>query len=172
MQDTRECCRILDLEPGASLEDIKRAYRELVRVWHPDRFRNDPKLQAKAEEKLKLINLAYERLCQEAAEGGRRREAAAAEASRNPAEEAKRKAEASHRTGPAPERSRAAGSAAQAPPDGDSQAAPEQNKEASAPTPDEQDERLFRRVRGAAWAVAGLIVLVLIWADFKRPPGS
>jgi TPR repeat protein len=68
MDDIRECYRILDLEPGASLEEIKRAYRELVKVWHPDRFRSDPKLQAKAGEKLKQINLAYERLCEEAQE--------------------------------------------------------------------------------------------------------
>lgn len=65
MDDISECYRILDLDPGAPREDVRRAYRELVKVWHPDRFRGDPKLQAKAEEKLKRINLAYERLCKE-----------------------------------------------------------------------------------------------------------
>lgn len=64
MDDLLDCYRILDLEPGASFEEIKRSYHELVRVWHPDRFR-DPKLRTKAEEKLKRINLAYERLCKE-----------------------------------------------------------------------------------------------------------
>ena len=68
MDDIRECYRVLDLEPGASLEEIKRSYRELVRVWHPDRFRADATLRAKAEEKSKRINLAYERLCKEAQE--------------------------------------------------------------------------------------------------------
>ena len=58
MDDISECYRILDLEPGASLEDVERSYRELVKVWHPDRFRRDPKLRAKAEEKLSRINLA------------------------------------------------------------------------------------------------------------------
>ncbi len=69
MDDIFTCYRILDLEAGASLEEVKRSYRELVKVWHPDRFRGDPKLQAKAEEKLKRINLAYERLSKEAATG-------------------------------------------------------------------------------------------------------
>jgi len=58
-----ECYQTLEVEPGASLEDIKQAYRQMARVWHPDRFPNDPKLQAKAQEKLKQINLAYEQIC-------------------------------------------------------------------------------------------------------------
>lgn len=61
--DLSECYRILDLAPGATQEEVKRSYRELVKVWHPDRFANDPELQKKAQEKLKLINLAYERIC-------------------------------------------------------------------------------------------------------------
>ena len=88
MDDIRDCFRILDLEPGASFEDVKRSYRELVRVWHPDRFRSDPKLQAKAEEKLKQINLAYERLCKEAAaEGSHKAAATKTKAATNPAPE-------------------------------------------------------------------------------------
>ena len=39
---------------------IRESYRDLVKVWHPDRFAHDPKLQQKAEEKLKEINLAYQ----------------------------------------------------------------------------------------------------------------
>ena len=69
--DLHESYRILEVELGAPLEDVKRAYRELVKVWHPDRFTHDPKLQIKAQEKLKAINLAYERIC---AGGSARRE--------------------------------------------------------------------------------------------------
>jgi len=51
--------RLLDLEPSASREEIRGAYRVLVNVWHPDRFRHDAGLAAKAQEKLRTINLAY-----------------------------------------------------------------------------------------------------------------
>jgi len=63
IEDFPTCYRILELEPGATLEEVKRSYRDLVKVWHPDRFPNDPKLQKKGEEKLKQINLAYDRIC-------------------------------------------------------------------------------------------------------------
>jgi len=63
-----EAYRTLDIEPGASLEEVKKSYRELVRVWHPDRFTHDPRLQKKAQEKLKQINLAYEIICKSKAE--------------------------------------------------------------------------------------------------------
>ena len=52
----------LELKSGASLEEVKRAYRDMVKVWHPDRFSHDPRLQKRAQEKLKEINLAYQRL--------------------------------------------------------------------------------------------------------------
>ena len=54
--------RILDLPPNASEQEVKQAYRELVKVWHPDRFTHDIKLQRRAEEKLKIINDAYQRI--------------------------------------------------------------------------------------------------------------
>jgi TonB family protein len=55
-------CRILEIEPGASFEELRQAYRDQTKVWHPDRFSNDIRLQKKAEDRLKQINLAYERL--------------------------------------------------------------------------------------------------------------
>jgi len=54
------CLEILELEPGASEEEVNQAYRDLANVWHPDRFANNPRLQKKAEERLKEINAAYE----------------------------------------------------------------------------------------------------------------
>src|SRR5687768_319033 len=61
--------RLLDLDPNASDEELKRAHRDLMKVWHPDRFGHDPSLRRKAEEKLKAINEAYERIA-EARVGG------------------------------------------------------------------------------------------------------
>lgn len=55
-----ECYRMLDLERGASQEEVRRAHRDLTKVWHPDRFGHDAALRRKAEEKLKAINQAYE----------------------------------------------------------------------------------------------------------------
>lgn len=53
---------ILEIRRGASPEEIKRAYRDMAQVWHPDRYSHNPRLRAKAEEKLKNINEAYQRL--------------------------------------------------------------------------------------------------------------
>lgn len=52
--------RILEIEPYASQDIVKQAYRDLVNVWHPDRFSNNLRLRQKAEEKMKEINEAYE----------------------------------------------------------------------------------------------------------------
>ena len=54
------CIEILGLKPKASHEEVNQAYRDLANVWHPDRFVGNPRLQKKAEEKLKEINAAYE----------------------------------------------------------------------------------------------------------------
>ena len=60
--DYHQCCNILDLVPPVALEDAKQAYKDLVQVWHPDRFTHSPRLQERAEAKLKQLNLAYETL--------------------------------------------------------------------------------------------------------------
>ena len=54
------CIEIRGLKPGASQEEVNQAYRDLVNVWHPDRFVGNPRLQKKAEEKVKEINAVYE----------------------------------------------------------------------------------------------------------------
>lgn len=40
-------------------DDIHRAYRQLVKRWHPDQFAHRPEIHSLAEEKLKRINQAY-----------------------------------------------------------------------------------------------------------------
>src|SRR5215217_6709356 len=51
---------MLGVKPGVSISELKAAHRDLAKVWHPDRFLHDPRLQEKAQEKLKEINEAYE----------------------------------------------------------------------------------------------------------------
>jgi len=54
--------QLFDLKPGASSQDLKKAYKRLAKQWHPDRFANDPTGVEVAEEKIKAINIAYEEL--------------------------------------------------------------------------------------------------------------
>jgi COMPASS component SWD3 len=49
----------LGLQVGASLTDVKQAYRKLVKIWHPDCFPNNVQMQKQAEEKIKELNEAY-----------------------------------------------------------------------------------------------------------------
>ena len=62
MADINRCYEILEIEPGSSLEEIKRAYRDLAFVWHPDRFAHNDRLQQKAHQRLTEINQAYQQL--------------------------------------------------------------------------------------------------------------
>ncbi len=50
-----EAMMIMGLEPPLSLAGIKSRYKELVKKYHPDINRDDPK----AEELLKSVNMAY-----------------------------------------------------------------------------------------------------------------
>lgn len=52
---------VLGIREGANAEEIKIAYKELVKRYHPDQYRNNP-LSDLAEDKLKEINEAYDYL--------------------------------------------------------------------------------------------------------------
>jgi DnaJ domain len=56
--------QLLELDQTASLDEMKQAYKDLVMVWHPDRFGHNVRLRQKAENKLKQFNEAYEHLTQ------------------------------------------------------------------------------------------------------------
>ena len=52
---------VLGLKPGASQDEIKSAYRKLIKQYHPDKFIDNP-LKNLAEEKMIEINEAYNSL--------------------------------------------------------------------------------------------------------------
>ncbi|NEP30498.1 J domain-containing protein [Moorena sp. SIO3B2] len=62
MLEVEKYYRILELEPGASQEEIHQGYLDLTWVWHPDRFSGNPRLQQKAHCKLQQINEAHAQL--------------------------------------------------------------------------------------------------------------
>jgi hypothetical protein len=70
-----DALRILNLQAGCSAEQARQAYLDLVKVWHPDRFRSDERLTARAERELRDINEAYAVL---QASGGRSRQSGTA----------------------------------------------------------------------------------------------
>jgi len=54
--------QILGLKPGASEKEIVETYKVLVKVWNPDRFKDDPNIQKIATEKIKEIDEAFKQL--------------------------------------------------------------------------------------------------------------
>lgn len=52
---------VLGIKPGASEQEIKSAYRQLVKQYHPDQYHDNP-LQELAKNKLAEINAAYDML--------------------------------------------------------------------------------------------------------------
>lgn len=48
----------LGLDTTSTDADVKLAWRDLAKIWHPDRFQNDERLNSRTEEQLKLINEA------------------------------------------------------------------------------------------------------------------
>ncbi|MGB3205129.1 MAG: J domain-containing protein, partial [Crinalium sp.] len=63
MDELNKYYQVLGLSPGASLEEVNQAYKDLAFIWHPDRIPTDnPRLQQKAQDKLKEINHARDQL--------------------------------------------------------------------------------------------------------------
>lgn len=54
--------RILGLSPDATAQQVTEAYKDLMKVWHPDRFQNDERLLAKAQAMTQEINHAMAEL--------------------------------------------------------------------------------------------------------------
>ena len=60
---------VLGVSPSASDDEIKKAYRELARKYHPDNYHDNP-LSDLAQEKMKEVNEAYEMINRSRSGGG------------------------------------------------------------------------------------------------------
>ena len=60
---------VLGVSSNASDEEIKKAYRELVKKYHPDNYANNP-LADLAEDKMKEVNEAYDAIVKMRTQGG------------------------------------------------------------------------------------------------------
>ncbi|WFR55507.1 DnaJ domain-containing protein [Anaerocolumna sp. AGMB13025] len=60
--------KVLEVSPNASNDEIKKAYRELSRKYHPDSYVNNP-LSGLAEEKFKEVQEAYDQIMKERESG-------------------------------------------------------------------------------------------------------
>lgn len=63
IQNLEKHYKVLGLEPGASLEEVNQAYKDLVFIWHPDRVPQDnERLVKKSVAKIQQINEARDSL--------------------------------------------------------------------------------------------------------------
>lgn len=57
--DRKRWYKILEVEPGADLKTVRRAYRKALLQYHPDKFANDPEKQKAATEVTRRLTEAY-----------------------------------------------------------------------------------------------------------------
>jgi len=60
---------VLGVSPSASEDEVKKAYRDLARKYHPDNYHDNP-LADLAQEKMKEINEAYDSITKGRTSGG------------------------------------------------------------------------------------------------------
>lgn len=65
----RDPYEVLGIDKNASDEEVKKAYRNLARKYHPDNYQNNP-LADLAEEKMKEVNEAYDIITKSRSGGG------------------------------------------------------------------------------------------------------
>ncbi len=58
--DIERAFEVLEINKDSTPQEIKRNYRKLAAIWHPDLHGNDPKQQKIASEKMKELNVAYD----------------------------------------------------------------------------------------------------------------
>lgn len=57
--DRKRWYKTLEVEPGADLKTVRRAYRKALLQYHPDKFANDPEKQKVATEVTRRLTEAY-----------------------------------------------------------------------------------------------------------------
>ncbi|MFA6948143.1 MAG: DnaJ domain-containing protein, partial [Eubacteriales bacterium] len=62
--------KVLGVSPDATDDEVKKAYRDLARKYHPDTYVNNP-LADLAQEKMKEINEAYDEIQKMRASGAK-----------------------------------------------------------------------------------------------------
>lgn len=147
---TGDALRVLGLPSRVHWEEVRLAYLDLVRVWHPDRFESESALQARAAKRLAEINEAYDFLSDVHTS---KRDATNSRP--RPTPQATRTPQPSHTEAPSPRSANANGR--QRPPD-----APPH------PMPDAPERNVRRLTFGVIAAVALLVVFGLFLGPQER----
>jgi len=53
---------VLGVDMSANDDEVRSAYMNMVKVWHPDNYHSDPKLALFAQQRMKEINEAYNKI--------------------------------------------------------------------------------------------------------------
>lgn len=67
-----EALQVLGLKQGASPDEVRLAYRELAQMLHPDKFGDNKKLRARAEQQMRIMNEARDVLLKGVSASSRR----------------------------------------------------------------------------------------------------
>jgi DnaJ like chaperone protein len=66
IKDTESSYKVLEILPSASAEEVKKAYRNMAKKFHPDKLQSkDPALIKGAQEKFQEVQKAYESIQKE-----------------------------------------------------------------------------------------------------------
>jgi hypothetical protein len=148
-----DALQLLELTTPINKTGLKKAYRDALMVWHPDRFTGNNDLQAKAEAKTYLINEAYA-LLSRVPEADYPFSSTKKKTTRIPVTEPNHpKAHPSKAAEPPPTSRRPPPAAYQ----------PQQRKSKSAPTKKQTAPSANRIYTNAAWVVTIGAILFLYW---------
>ncbi|MBT3453473.1 MAG: DnaJ domain-containing protein, partial [Lentimicrobiaceae bacterium] len=61
IKDTNSAYQILEISPDVTNDEVKKAYREMAKKYHPDKVSHlGEEVKKAAEEKITMLNAAYE----------------------------------------------------------------------------------------------------------------